>query len=162
MADHLRELDLPTAGETLGTTQSRKKSVSNKRGRPPTKELKPLSVKVPKTAKVAFERAYLEAYDATGITKGDFLTLMINGFLNGEREPIVDKPSDSDRDAGRTERLPIWATPDLASVVRQRADSEAWSVSATVENAIAAAVKCAQGNCQTKQASRPPAKKRRK
>ncbi len=80
---------------------------------------------------------------------------MINAFLTGERKPIVDKPSDLDRDAGRTERLPIWATSAVLSVVWGRASETGWALSATVENAISSAVQCAQGEYPSKKGSGP-------
>lgn len=131
----LKSLPAPRPGQTFGTADVRRKTVSNGHAKRPLKGLAQFNVKIRARARERFEALHA-SLDAQGVTKGELLERMIDTYVRaagGQSAPAADVA------AGRTTVLDVYATPELADALHRRATRQSWSLSATIENACAVA-----------------------
>ena len=76
-----------------------------------------------------------------GTTKGELLEKMIEAYLRGSSTSSAPAPK-ADLAEGRTQPIPVYATPDLADALEKRAKRHGWTVSGVIEHACAIAAKC--------------------
>ena len=142
----------PTAAETHGNLKTKVVRTPKKR---PQKGLVQCNNKVRPRTRERFEEAYGRTLKVSGgagedLTRGDFFELLLAAFEAQEKgENLVDaaklvarspRQSDQDRQAGRTEHLEVFATPDLARALKTRSKERDWTLSDTIENACAEAM----------------------
>jgi hypothetical protein len=135
----LRTLPSPKPGDSFGNVAVRRKTVTNGHAKRETKGLTQFNVKVRSRARERFE-TFFDSLD-DGTTKGELLEKMIDAYLRGTAAPTASAPK-ADLTAGRTEAVPLYATPELADAIQKRAKRHGWTVSAVIENACAIAADC--------------------
>jgi hypothetical protein len=152
-----KPLPPPTAAETHGNLKTKLVRTPKK----PLKGLVQCNSKVRPRTRERFEEAYDRARKVTAdagedLTKGDFFELLLAAFEAQEKggnlvdaAKLVGSPqqSDQDRQAGRTEHLEVFATPDLARALKTRSKEKGWTISDTVEHACAEAMALKREPC---------------
>ena len=148
-----RHMPPPTAAETHGNLKTKVVRTPKKR---PQKGLVQCNNKVQPRTRERFEEAYGRTLKVSGgagedLTRGDFFELLLAAFEAQEKGGNFSlmprswwqrppRQSDQDRQAGRTEHLEVFATPDLARALKTRSKERDWTLSDTIENACAEAM----------------------
>ena len=148
MKDDLTILPPPAPNQTFHATKTRRVRTADKRKTRPKKGLTQFNVKVTPSVKERLETAFDDV--SSSMTKGEFMGLLIAAYEaqqgNTDIADVVAKwrqpnrPAKEDIKDGRTVPLGIYATPDLARVLNNRAHTKRWTLGATVEHACAIAV----------------------